>query len=30
LTYAHKIANIVLCEQIFRGLCINHNHPYHK
>ncbi|MEA3498254.1 MAG: 23S rRNA (pseudouridine(1915)-N(3))-methyltransferase RlmH [Campylobacterota bacterium] len=30
LTYAHKIANIVLCEQIFRGLCILNNHPYHK
>jgi len=30
LTFAHKIANIVLCEQIFRALCISHNHPYHK
>jgi 23S rRNA (pseudouridine1915-N3)-methyltransferase len=30
LTFAHKIANIVLCEQIFRGLCIANNHPYHK
>jgi 23S rRNA (pseudouridine1915-N3)-methyltransferase len=30
LTFAHKIANIVLLEQIFRGLCINNNHPYHK
>ena len=30
LTYAHKIANIVLCEQIFRSLCISNNHPYHK
>lgn len=30
LTMAHKIANVVLCEQIFRGLCINNNHPYHK
>jgi 23S rRNA (pseudouridine1915-N3)-methyltransferase len=30
LTMAHKIANIVLCEQIFRGLAINNNHPYHK
>jgi len=30
LTYAHKIANIVLLEQIFRGLCISNNHPYHK
>ena len=30
LTFAHKIANIVLLEQIFRGLCISNNHPYHK
>ncbi len=30
LTMAHKIANIVLCEQIFRALCIVNNHPYHK
>ncbi len=30
LTMAHKIANLVLCEQIFRGLCISNNHPYHK
>lgn len=30
LTMSHKIAKIVLAEQIFRGLSINHNHPYHK
>jgi 23S rRNA (pseudouridine1915-N3)-methyltransferase len=30
LTMAHKIANLVLCEQIFRALCISNNHPYHK
>ena len=30
LTYAHKIAKIVLYEQIYRGLCIKTNHPYHK
>ncbi len=30
LTYAHKIANLVLVEQIFRSLCILNNHPYHK
>ncbi|NQY93948.1 MAG: 23S rRNA (pseudouridine(1915)-N(3))-methyltransferase RlmH [Campylobacteraceae bacterium] len=30
LTMAHKIAHITLMEQIFRGLCINNNHPYHK
>lgn len=30
LTFAHKIAKLILFEQIFRGLCINANHPYHK
>ncbi|MCF6173927.1 MAG: 23S rRNA (pseudouridine(1915)-N(3))-methyltransferase RlmH [Campylobacteraceae bacterium] len=30
LTYAHKIAKAVLFEQIYRGLCIKSNHPYHK
>lgn len=30
LTMAHKVANIVLCEQVFRGLAILNNHPYHK
>lgn len=30
LTLSHKIAKLVLFEQIFRGLCINANHPYHK
>ena len=30
LTMAHKVANLVLLEQIFRGLCIRNNHPYHK
>ena len=30
LTMAHKIANLVLLEQIFRALCISNNHPYHK
>lgn len=30
LTMAHKVAHIVLLEQIFRGLCIKNNHPYHK
>lgn len=30
LTMAHKIAKLVLFEQIFRALCINANHPYHK
>lgn len=30
LTFAHKIAKVVLYEQIYRGLCIKNNHPYHK
>ena len=30
LTYAHKIAKVVLFEQIYRGLCIKNNHPDHK
>jgi 23S rRNA (pseudouridine1915-N3)-methyltransferase len=30
LTYAHKIAKLALFEQIYRGLCIKNNHPYHK
>jgi len=30
LTMAHKVANLVLTEQIFRGLAILNNHPYHK
>jgi len=30
LTYAHKIVKMVLSEQIYRGLCIKNNHPYHK
>ena len=30
LTMAHKVATVVLCEQIFRALCIQNNHPYHK
>ena len=30
ITLSHKLAEVVLLEQIFRGLSINHNHPYHK
>ncbi len=30
LTMSHKVAKVVLFEQIYRGLTINHNHPYHK
>ena len=30
LTMAHKVANVVLTEQIFRALSIQNKHPYHK
>ncbi len=30
ITLSHKLVKLVLLEQIFRGLTINHNHPYHK
>lgn len=30
LTLSHQIAKILLCEQVYRGLSINANHPYHK
>jgi 23S rRNA (pseudouridine1915-N3)-methyltransferase len=30
LTMSHKVARVVLLEQIYRGLTINSNHPYHK
>ncbi len=30
LTMSHKIAKLVLFEQIYRAFTIIHNHPYHK
>jgi len=30
ITLSHKLVKVVLMEQIFRGLAILHNHPYHK
>lgn len=30
MTMAHKIAKLVLFEQIYRALSINSSHPYHK
>ena len=30
LTFSHKIAKVILFEQIFRALSIVNNHPYHK
>lgn len=30
LTFSHRVAKIIIFEQIFRALCIINNHPYHK
>ena len=30
LTMSHKIAKVVLLEQIYRGFSLLNNHPYHK
>ncbi len=30
LTMSHKVAKVLLFEQIYRALAILHNHPYHK
>jgi len=30
MTFSHKLAKLVLCEQIYRGLSILGGHPYHK
>jgi len=30
ITLSHKLIKVVLLEQVFRGLTINNNHPYHK
>ncbi len=30
MTFGHKLARVVLFEQIFRALAIQNNHPYHK
>lgn len=30
LTFSHEIAKLVLLEQVYRGLSIINNHPYHK
>ncbi len=30
LTFSHKVAKVVLFEQIYRGLTLLHKHPYHK
>ncbi len=30
LTFSHKLAKLILAEQVFRGVAIKNNHPYHK
>jgi 23S rRNA (pseudouridine1915-N3)-methyltransferase len=30
MTFGHKLAKLMLCEQIYRALTIINNHPYHK
>jgi 23S rRNA (pseudouridine1915-N3)-methyltransferase len=30
ITLSHKLTKVILMEQIFRGLSILNNHPYHK
>ncbi|BEG58053.1 rRNA large subunit methyltransferase RlmH [Helicobacter sp. NHP21005] len=30
LTFSHVLAKLILCEQIFRGLSLLNNHPYHR
>ncbi len=30
LTFSHKVAKVVLSEQIYRAFCLLNNHPYHK
>jgi len=30
ITLSHRLVKVVLMEQIFRGLSILHDHPYHK
>ena len=30
LTFSHKVAKVVVSEQIYRAFCLINNHPYHK
>ena len=29
-TLSHRLARLIICEQIYRALTLLHNHPYHK
>ena len=30
LTFPHQLVKVILCEQLFRSICIMNNHPYHR
>lgn len=30
LVYPHALVRVIVAEQLYRGFCINHQHPYHR